>query len=94
MVLEGYTSFRFTHDGESKTVYRRGSGPGVVIIHEVPGITPPVERFANFVVDAGFTAFLPHLFGTPGKPLSVGYALGYQGGKRVGNEWMISLKIM
>ena len=75
MVLEGYTSFRFTHDGDSKTVYRRGAGPGVVIIHEVPGITPPVERFANFVVDAGFTAFLPHLFGTPGKPLSVGYAL-------------------
>ena len=68
MVLQGYTSFRFTHDGNSKTVYRRGSGPGVVIIHEIPGITPPVERFANFVVDAGFTAFLPHLFGTPGKP--------------------------
>jgi hypothetical protein len=75
MVLQGYTSFRFTHDGESKTVYRRGAGPGVVIIHEIPGITPPVERFANFVVDAGFTAFVPHLFGTPGKPLSVGYAL-------------------
>ena len=67
MVLQGYTSFRFTHDGESKTVYRRGAGPGVVIIHEVPGITPPVERFANYVVEAGFTAFLPHLFGTPGK---------------------------
>jgi dienelactone hydrolase len=75
MVLQGYTTFRFTHDGESKTVFRRGSGPGVVIIHEIPGITPPVERFANFVADAGFTAFLPHLFGTPGKPLSVGYAL-------------------
>src|SRR6266404_9684895 len=75
MVLEGYTTFRFTHDGDSKTVFRRGAGPGVVIIHEIPGITPPVERFANFVVDAGFTVFLPHLFGTPGKPVSVGYAL-------------------
>ena len=75
MVLQGYTSFRFTHDGDAKTVYRRGAGPGVVIIHEIPGITPPVERFANYVVDAGFTAYLPQLFGTPGKPLSVGYAL-------------------
>ena len=71
MVLQGYTSFRFTHDGDSKTVFRRGAGPGVVIIHEIPGITPPVERFANFVVDAGFTVFLPHLFGTPGKPVGL-----------------------
>ena len=26
--------------------------------------------------------------------LSVGYAVGFQGGKRAGTEWMISLKIM
>jgi dienelactone hydrolase len=36
----------------------------VIVIHEIPGITPPVLRFADEVVDAGFTVVLPHLFGT------------------------------
>ena len=62
--------------GSTRGVYRRGSGPGVVVIHEVPGITPEVLRFAERVVDAGFRVHMPHLFGTPGKPLSVPYALG------------------
>lgn len=55
-----------------RPVYTRGSGPGVVIIHEIPGITPPVESFARRVADAGFTVFLPHLFGTPMRPMSPG----------------------
>src|SRR5262249_41815542 len=51
----------------------RGTGPGVVIIHEVPGITPLVARFGCRVADAGFTAVLPSLFGEPGRPESVWY---------------------
>lgn len=74
--LPGFDSFPFTHDGATRSVYRSGSGPGVVIMHEIPGITPEVAGFARRVADAGFTAFLPHMFGTPGKPLSVPYALG------------------
>ena len=50
-----------------------GSGPGVIIIHEIPGITPEVARFARWVRDAGFTVYLPSLFGKPGKPNSKGY---------------------
>jgi dienelactone hydrolase len=76
MALAGFDDFSFTHDGATRTVYRRGSGPGVVIMHEIPGITPPVAEFARRVADAGFTAYLPHLFGTPGKPLSTGYMIG------------------
>lgn len=74
--LPGFTSGTFTHDGATRTVYRRGSGPGVVVMHEIPGITPPVAAFARRVADAGFTAVMPHLFGTPGKPLGVPYMLG------------------
>jgi dienelactone hydrolase len=74
--LAGFGSFPFTHDGATRTVYRCGGGPGVVIMHEIPGITPEVAGFARRVADAGFTAFLPHMFGTPGKPLSIPYALG------------------
>jgi dienelactone hydrolase len=76
MALAGFDQFPFTHDGATRPVYRRGSGPGVVIMHEIPGITPPVAEFARRVADAGFTAFLPHMFGTPGKPLSTGYMIG------------------
>ncbi|WP_183094503.1 dienelactone hydrolase family protein [Nocardioides stalactiti] len=56
-------------DGESLTfpTYRKGSGPGVIVIHEVPGMTPQFIGFAEEVVAAGFTVVLPHLFGTPGK---------------------------
>jgi dienelactone hydrolase len=75
MSLDGYSPFAFEEGGTTRSVYVRGTGPGVVVMHEVPGITPPVARFATRVADAGFRVYLPHLFGTPGKPLSVPYAL-------------------
>lgn len=74
--LPGFTTFDFTHDGLTRTVYRRGQGPGVIVMHEVPGITPQVKACAERIADAGFTVFMPCMFGTPNKPLSVPYALG------------------
>jgi dienelactone hydrolase len=76
MTLEGYEAFACSHDGVTRSVYCRGSGPGVVIIHEIPGIIPQVEAFANRVAEAGFRVYVPHLFGEPGKPFSVPYAAG------------------
>jgi dienelactone hydrolase len=76
MALAGFDERTFTYDGKTKPVYWRGEGPGVVIIHEIPGITPQVAEFGRTVAAAGFTAVLPHLFGTPNKPISMGYALG------------------
>jgi dienelactone hydrolase len=73
--LDNFTETTFTHDGTTRAVYRAGSGPGVVVISEMPGITPKVAEFAQRVVDAGFTVAMPDLFGTPGKPLSVPYAM-------------------
>jgi dienelactone hydrolase len=72
-VLDGWTCEQFTAAGITHDVYRRGSGPGVVVIHEVPGIIPSVARFANEVVDAGFTVAMPSLMGVPGRPESGGY---------------------
>lgn len=76
MSLDGFRETTFSHDGRTRTVYRRGSGPGVLVMHEIPGITPQVAGFARRVADAGFSVALPHLFGTPGKPLSNAYAVG------------------
>lgn len=67
-VLPGWDEAAVTHHGATKQVFRRGTGPGVVVIHEIPGITPRVARFADDVVDAGFTVVMPSLVGTPGEP--------------------------
>jgi dienelactone hydrolase len=89
MSLDGFGSFSFGADGAQRTVYRRGRGPGVVVIHEIPGITPEVARFGRIVADDGFTVFLPHLFGTPGKPLSIPYALGQITRACIGREFAV-----
>ncbi|WP_436775241.1 dienelactone hydrolase family protein [Yinghuangia sp. YIM S09857] len=51
---------------EEKTVYVAGTGPAVVVMPEIPGISPDVVRFAAWVRDAGFTVYLPSLFGVDG----------------------------
>ena len=73
--LDGYTCEPFTADGKTRDVYRTGSGPAVIVIHEVPGITPNVAGFGEKVAGIGCTAVLPSLFGTPGKPISLPYGL-------------------
>lgn len=75
-MLDGFRETEFMHDGKQQTVYRRGDGPGVVVIHEVPGITPQVAAFGRRVADAGFTVAMPSLFGTPGKAVSTCYVSG------------------
>ena len=73
--LAAYDKFDFTHAGRTYPVYRRGSGPAVIVMHEMPGLHPLVVRFADRVAEAGMTVFCPSLFGTPGKPVSRGYTL-------------------
>ncbi|MGY2875072.1 dienelactone hydrolase [Marmoricola sp. URHA0025 HA25] len=70
--LEGWTLGEHSHGGSTHPTYRRGTGPGVVVIHEIPGITPEVAAYADEVVAAGFTVVMPSLFGTPGAAMSVG----------------------
>jgi len=72
-MLEGYDRVSFRFDGTTHDVYCGGSGPAVIVIHEIPGITPEVLRFAGRVKEAGFRVYLPHLFGEPGRPVSAGY---------------------
>ena len=72
-LLDGWLRQSFTAAGRSRDTYRRGNGPGVVLIHELPGITPAVIRFANDVVERGFTVVMPDLVGTPGRPVSAPY---------------------
>jgi dienelactone hydrolase len=73
--LDAYTCEPFTADGKTRDVYRTGEGPAVVVVHEVPGITPNVADFGRRVAAIGCTAVLPSLFGTPGKPIGLQYGL-------------------
>lgn len=85
--LAGFAEASFTHEGVTRAVYRRGHGPGVVVMHEIPGITPPVAAFAARVAEAGFTVFVPHLFGTLGRPASVPYTVAELARACMGREF-------
>lgn len=65
-ILEGWTREQFTAADITHDTYRRGSGPAVIVVHEIPAITPKVAAFANEVVERGFTVVMPDLVGTPG----------------------------
>jgi dienelactone hydrolase len=61
--------------GETKRVFVAGRGPAVIVMTEMPGISPHVARFARFVRDAGFTVWMPDLFGDAGRPVTIPYAV-------------------
>lgn len=65
--LSGFECETFDSDGYSHDVYRMGHGPAVIVIPEIPGITPHMLGFAERVVSVGCTAILPDLFGTAGR---------------------------
>ena len=74
--LKGYEASTFvSSNGTKREIFRTGSGPAVIVVHEVPGITPLVAAFGQKVADRGMTAVLPNLFGTPGRPMSISYGL-------------------
>lgn len=53
-------------DGIERVVYVDGEGPAVIVMAEMPGISPDVARFARWVRDAGFAVYMPSLFGRDG----------------------------
>ncbi len=71
--LEGFSRFDFTHEGRIRPVWRMGTGPAVVVIHEIPGLHPGVLDFARDVAAGGMTVFCPSLFGEPGKGVTKRY---------------------
>ena len=85
--LDDFVAHEVTYDDERKTVYRKGEGPAVIVISEIPGITPAVAGFARRVADLGCTVAMPSLFGDPGRPMSAGYAASSLLGACVSKEF-------
>jgi dienelactone hydrolase len=85
--LEGFTKESFEADGTTRDIYRGGSGPAVIVISEMPGITPGVAEFGRKVIAAGCTAIMPRLFGDAGRPMTLGYTLQSMGPACVSKEF-------
>ena len=64
--LEDFVRRAITLDDVAKIVQVAGSGPAVIVMTEMPGISPHVARFSRWVRDAGFTVYMPSLFGRDG----------------------------
>jgi len=64
--LEDFAARTIELEGATRRVYISGHGPGVVVMAEMPGISPDVARFARWVRQAGFTVYMPSLFGRDG----------------------------
>lgn len=79
----------FSHGGQERAVYRKGSGPAVIVMHEVPGLSAEVTRFARKVADAGFTVFMPHLFGVVGAKTSEPRRVWELAKLCVSREWQV-----
>lgn len=87
--LQGFDSKIYSYNNQARTVFRKGHGPGVIVMHEIPGITPQVREFSERLADAGFTVFMPHLFGTPDKPLSGAYMASQFGRACIRKEFTV-----
>lgn len=73
-VVDGFEETAVTFDDKTYPVYRGGTGPGIIVIHEIPGITPQVASFSRRLIERGFTVFMPSLFGTPNEPRTIPYS--------------------
>ncbi|MEU1426542.1 dienelactone hydrolase family protein [Nocardia sp. NPDC005746] len=82
--LDDFTPRAVTVDDITKIVHVSGSGPAVILMPEMPGISPDVARFARWIRDAGFTVHMPSLFGVDGAYPTV------ELGKRVYNHICVS----
>ena len=64
--LDDFSRREITLEGVTKSVYVAGAGPAVIVMTEMPGISPQVARFSRWVRDAGFSVYMPSLFGRDG----------------------------
>ena len=64
MSIEGFDDL---HEGGLRFFRSRTTGPGVMLMHELPGMTPSCIELAKRLADEeGFRIYLPLLYGKPG----------------------------
>lgn len=63
--IKGFFEETFTADDRSITLFRKGDGPAVILLHELPGLTHETVEFAEWIAERGFHVVMPLLFGRP-----------------------------
>jgi len=92
-IFEGFHVETHTFAGQDRLAYWSPvTGPGVIVCHEMPGITPEVIAFARRLVAAGFTVVMPHLIGDPGRPMTLGYTVRSMSKLCISNEFSLLAK--
>ena len=61
--------FDFAAEGMAHPVLMAGEGPGVILMHELPGFVPEFWRLGNWLRLAGFRVYAPALYDPPGSTL-------------------------
>jgi dienelactone hydrolase len=61
--------FDFEDGGKAHPVLVKGEGPGIILMHELPGFVPEFWRLAHWLVEAGFRVYAPALYDFPGTPI-------------------------
>ncbi len=75
--MHDFSMFKFSDGSSERPVYRKGEGPAIVLMHELPGMIPECVDLARRIAAAGFTVYLPLLFGKPDEPISIPKMLSY-----------------
>jgi dienelactone hydrolase len=70
--IPGFNEETFDASGYSMRLFRRGEGYGVVLLHELPGLTEETASFAEWLADRDFHVVMPLLFGKPMQGAKVG----------------------
>ena len=64
---DGYQEFSFPFEGKPRRVFYRGEGPGVLLLHELPGMSEACLELGRLIAEEGYKVYLPLMFGQPGE---------------------------
>lgn len=70
--VKGFSEELFTAGDHTFPIFRKGAGRGVILLHELPGLTPETVEFAEWLADRGFHVVMPLLFGKPLQSVTLG----------------------
>ena len=87
MAITDYEAKSYTLEGKTRKVFVRGSGPAVIVMHELPGMTPECLALGDRLVSRGFSVYLPLFFGSAGQKSSSLRNLGYLVRFCISREW-------
>src|SRR5262245_52637417 len=91
--LAGFALDPFDDGSIEHDVYRRGSGPAVLVLHELPGIDGATLAVADRIGGEGFTIVLPDMLPTPFAPAGARLLAGNFVRSCVASEfWALALR--